>query len=196
MDIKTLLSIYQVVLNLKKESRAGWNKKDSEGRVINSVPEAESVADHSYGVIILCLIIGLMRGLSIESLLIMAILHDLPEGVDGDQITADINDSALRQKIESGKKVRELEIIKLIFADLPSEVKDYFIQIFEEFQENHTPEAQLVNQLDKVETIAQSFDYLKCGHLVRSQEFVDSYISRIKDQELIAFLGLVFNQKF
>lgn len=191
--LKKIISIYRVALNLKKEKRAGWNKKDKNGEIINQVTEAESVADHSYGLVVLCLIIGIMRNLNLERLLIMAIMHDLPEGIDGDQITADIADQGLRQKKEDLKKIRERMIIAEIFLELSEDEKNYLIGIFDEYQVNETAEAQLVNQLDKVETILQAIDYAKAGQQVRVQEFVDSYLHRIKDPEMIGLLEKFFD---
>ena len=70
---------FQRVLELKNVPRQGWKEK-------LEMKYPESVADHSYSVTIMSMIISDLEGLNTEKIIRMALLHDLAESVIGDII--------------------------------------------------------------------------------------------------------------
>src|SRR5262249_35443720 len=74
---QALLTLYSQVAALKLLPRAGWLQRGMTG--------AESVADHSFGVAILALLIGdQVAGAERGKLLAIALLHDLAEALLSD----------------------------------------------------------------------------------------------------------------
>ena len=118
---------------LKKVQRTGW--------VLKGVKDVESVAEHTWRVALMALILAPQLGLDQLKLTKMALVHDLGEASIGDI------------KWESGKKVigsqkkkhhDERKEINKMFADNPS-FKEY-VGLWEEFVEQKTTEKYLKGQ--------------------------------------------------
>ena len=78
-----ILEFFGEALRLKRMPRSGW--------VYSGIPltEVESVADHSYMVSLVALILAMQekqkgKQIDLEKVLIMALTHDLPESVSQD----------------------------------------------------------------------------------------------------------------
>lgn len=141
MDI---LKFAQIINKLKRIKRSGWVKW--------KVPSPESVADHYFQVIVLTLFLAKKVEVNTEKALKMAILHDLGESVVGDLITVgQFKNSELADKANK-ERVGLIKVLKL--AD-----RLEFLKLFKEFEENKTPEAQFVNQVDKLEMLLQAAEY-------------------------------------
>src|SRR2546428_12890382 len=73
-----LEDFWQLLERLKLEPRRGWKEK-------LRLSHVESVADHSYGVAMLCLFLAWSpSGYDLERLLKLALIHDLDEAITGD----------------------------------------------------------------------------------------------------------------
>src|SRR3989454_6769442 len=78
MESQSLEDFWQLLERLKLEPRRGWKEK-------LRLSHVESVADHSYGVAMLCLFQAWSRGgYDLERLLKLALIHDLDEAITGD----------------------------------------------------------------------------------------------------------------
>lgn len=186
-----ILELYQIVHNFKKMNRAGWNKKAQNGYSKTAVKDSESDADHSYGLMFLCLFIGEALGLDVVKMLIMAFLHDLPEAITGDQITALERDPEKRRLIEAEKEEREKQALWDMLSILDSETRDKYFNYYLEYLKRESPEAKIVYQLDKIETILQSYFYYSIGEEVSPMEFISSYEDRINEPLLQELLSLI-----
>jgi len=131
---------------LKRSVRSGW--------VQRGIAEAEDVAAHSYGVAFAALILVQMvaRSLNLEKVLIMALLHDLPEGV-----TTDIPTPAwgylpqgIKTAVERGAMVEILG--DTLFAPA-------LMTYWEELHQRETLEALLVHDADKLDMYLQALMY-------------------------------------
>src|SRR5829696_4899937 len=67
--------------SLKQVRRKGW--------VDRGVPDAESVADHSYRVALLAWALARARGLDAERAMLIGLVHDLAEAEVGDETPFD-----------------------------------------------------------------------------------------------------------
>src|SRR2546422_11210482 len=77
MESQSLEDFWQLLERLKLEPRQGWKEK-------LRLSHVESVADHSYGVAMLCLFQAWSRGgYDLERLLKLALIHDLDEAITG-----------------------------------------------------------------------------------------------------------------
>ncbi|KAF9680612.1 hypothetical protein SADUNF_Sadunf06G0139800 [Salix dunnii] len=116
---------------LKTTKRAGWVKRDIKG--------PESISDHMYRMGLMALIAPDIPGIDRDKCVKMAIVHDIAEAIVGD-----ITPSDGVPKEEKSRKEREaLE----------------HIELWNEYEENSTPEAKIVKDFDKVEMILQALEY-------------------------------------
>ena len=131
---------------LKRTTRTGWVQRGIAG--------VEDVAAHSYGVAYTALILTqvVQQPLDLEKVLVMALLHDLPEGV-----TTDIPTTAwkflpvgIKTDVERGAMVE-------IFGGTSFEIA--LMKQWEELHGQETLEAQLVHDADKLEMYVQALIY-------------------------------------
>ncbi len=150
---------------LKRIGRTGW--------VRVGVAKPESVADHSYRVALMAMMLGDELGLDTGKLVRMALVHDLPEAVVGD-ITPG-------QMSTEEKEKRELEAMR----DLAPEGD--LLELFKEYLAQETPEAQTLRQLDKLEMAIQAREYESVQDIDLS-EFMDSARAEVSHERLVLLL--------
>lgn len=163
-----LYTFWQYAAALKCEPRKGWQKR-VDGRV-------ESVADHSFGVAVLALYEGERRGLDLEKIIKLALIHDLEEAITGDLTP---RDKAYRG---AGRvqKDRDRAIRKLLLK-LPAKSRPAYLRLWTDLKERGSKEARLVHQLDKVEMAFQAKEYGKLTGQRKMRDFYDSASSEIID---------------
>jgi putative hydrolase of HD superfamily len=139
--------------------RTGW--------VMRGVPHVESVAEHSFGVAFVSLVLAeALQGEGIpaaaqtpldrEKVLIMALLHDLAEV----RLT-DLPSSAARLIPERVKSEAEARALADLLAPLPTAgpLRD----LWQEFEDHASPEGRLVRDADKLEMMVQCLRYEQAG---------------------------------
>ena len=144
-----ILDFFKTAINLKKIQRQGWIDK-------LSINNPESVADHSYSMAIIGMIISDLDDHNSEKIIKMILLHDLAESQIGDYTPGQI-DFGKKNKIENTAFLKILE-------DLPISIKSQYQNIWKEYQENISPESQLVHQIDRLEMALQAKTYQDEGH--------------------------------
>lgn len=133
---------------LKRTVRTGWSQR--------GVTNAEDVAAHSYGVSFAVVVMApvIPARINLEKALVMAILHDLPEG-----LTTDIPTPAWRYLPVGIKTDVERGAMKNILGDVNS--AEDLMAIWEELHQEQSPEALLVHDADKLDMYLQAFMYEK-----------------------------------
>jgi putative hydrolase of HD superfamily len=131
---------------LKRTSRTGW--------VQRGVPQAENVAAHTNGVAFTALVLAklISSPLQREKLLIMALIHDLPE-----TITTDIPTGSWRFFPPGTKADVERRAMMEVLGGSVLEAE--LMPFWEEMQRQETAEAKLVHDADKLEMYVQAFVY-------------------------------------
>jgi len=150
--------------HLKNLYRQGWLKEN--------IPEhkCESVADHSFGVAILSMILceEYFPELDISKVMKLALIHEVGEILAGDITPHD--------KITKEKKYEmEREAIVKIFEGFPTPKK--YLSLWEEFEENKTSEAKFVKQIDKLEMVLQASVYER-----ETKKDLNCFYESVKDQ--------------
>ncbi len=153
-----ILDFFKMAANLKNVSRQGWIDK-------LSISNPESVADHSYSMAIMCMVISDLENYDSEKILKMVMLHDLAESETGD-IPPDQISKEKKMKLEN-KAFFE------IVENLPDEIKAQYLKIWNEYQENDSPESNIVHQIDRLEMALQARLYQKQGH---SEEKISPFL--------------------
>ena len=165
-----LESFFQKVLELKNIPRQGWKDKLD----MNNV---ESVADHSYSTAIMSMVLSDLEGFDTEKIIKMALLHDLAESIVGDMTPDKIND---KRKIN-----RENKAMKQILENLPSNLSQEYIVLWDDFQKNSSKEANFLHEIDKLEMAFQAKFYLDKGiSKAKLRSFFETSNNEIKNKQL------------
>ena len=166
-----ILDFLNIAANLKTVPRQGWIDK-------LSIKNPESVADHTYSMAIIGMVLSDSQKYNTETILKMVLLHDLAESVTGD-LTPE-------QKSKEEKLILENETIKKILKTLPENLQKQYHNIWNEYQESNTEEAKFVHQIDKLEMVLQAKIYSEKNN--SSKEFLPFFNSaekEIKDPNLL-----------
>src|ERR671938_1276244 len=133
-----LTTFFQSVLQLKYIKRAGWASKVR-------VENPESVADHTYSMCAISMVLSDMLGLDTERVMKMVILHDLAEAMTGDHTPEEIT--------KKHKLSQERKAINLILCRLPLNIRSNYTKIWQEYILNKTHVARFVHSIDKMEMV-------------------------------------------
>jgi len=158
-----ILDFLKTAINLKKIHRQGWIDK-------LSITNPESVADHSYSMAIMGMIISDLENYNSEKIIKMILLHDLAESEIGDYTPGEI-------PIEKKNELENKAFLKIL-ENLPDSIKSQYLSIWKEYQENNSSESQMVHQLDKLEMALQAKTYQTDGH---SKEKLESFFESTKN---------------
>jgi putative hydrolase of HD superfamily len=158
MDSDTTLQTLLHGLQLKQTARAGWGQR--------GVPDAESVADHSFGVAFTILVLApqLDEPIDLGKALALAVLHDLPEA-----LTSDIPSPAWRLMPENAKPQAEDRAMQRIIGDAGG--THALKGLWHELKEGRSPEARLVSDADKIDLYLQAHVYEQQSGNRRLAEF-------------------------
>ncbi len=134
---------------MKNLPRTGW--------LLTGIKDCESVADHSFRVVVISLLLGdLIEGVDRDRLLRMAVLHDLPESI--------ATDLPLRAVQAMGRDAKRQAERRAWGELLPhNQVLDDWRAVWDEFQEGITLEARLARAADKLEMLLQAYEYERTG---------------------------------
>ncbi len=156
--------IFKSAINLKKIKRQGWIDK-------LSLKNPESVADHSYSMAIMGMMVSDIENYNSKKILKMILLHDLAESEIGDFTPGEISTDE-KNKLENNA-------FSKIIENLPINVKTQYDILWKEYQNNESSEAKIVHQLDKLEMALQAKIYQNDGH---PKEKLESFFESAKNE--------------
>ncbi len=177
-ELEGLLEFLRAAEKLKDTERYAWT---SRGR-------RESVAEHTWRLCLMALLVAdEYPQLDFERLLKLCIVHDLGEAIGGDV-------PAPEQQDTPDKSERERRDLERLTRPLPSHLRDRLRGLWEEYEAGRTAEARLAKALDKLETILQhtqgrnppDFDYrynLDYGHRYTSDDPLILLLREVLDVE-------------
>ncbi|KDP29329.1 hypothetical protein JCGZ_18250 [Jatropha curcas] len=130
---------------LKTTKRKGW--------INHGIKGPESIADHMYRMALMALIAGDLPGVNRERCIKIAIVHDIAEAIVGDITPSD----GVPKKEKSRREQAALnEMCELLGGGMRAEeIKE----LWAEYENNASLEANLVKDFDKVEMILQALEY-------------------------------------
>ncbi len=161
-----LMRFVQVASKLKALRRQGW--------IDRGVDEPESVADHSWSVALLAwTLAGERDELNRNRVLLLGLIHDLPEALAGDATPFDVQRDATARISASHfsrpptystaakdlKRQAEERALDEMLSGLPDTMRIEIRAAWQEYEEAESPEAQFVKQVDKLETVIQAEAY-------------------------------------
>ncbi len=140
----TATFLYEAVL--KNLPRAGW--------LFLGIPQPESVAEHSFRVGMVGMVLAAMAGADVGHTVALGVMHDVHETRIGDV------PSVGRAYVSTAKP-------EAVTAHRPRPSADVAKQIQEltnEYEANETLEARLAHDADKIETLLQAIEYEAQGY--------------------------------
>ena len=129
---------------LKKIKRSGW--------WVAGIKDPESVADHSFGVAMLAMLLGIRTGRDVGRCVIMALVHDMGEAVIGDITPSDGVPASQKDNLERAAAQK-------IFADVDDD--GLLLGLWEEYTAGSSQDARFIKELDKLEMALQADQYEK-----------------------------------
>jgi putative hydrolase of HD superfamily len=173
-NVDPLVRAYFELCQLKQLYRQGWLRRGV------SRERCESVAEHSFACAVLAtwLAQAYYPELDVCKVLFMALLHDFGEIYAGDIIPGDAVDVEEKHRGEAGS-------VAQVFGKLPGGAA--YLGLWEEFEQNKTPEARFVHQIDRLEMGLQAGVYALQG-LVEPDEFIASARQALEEPR---FSGLI-----
>ncbi|XP_070705208.1 5'-deoxynucleotidase HDDC2 [Pempheris klunzingeri] len=158
-----MLQFMKLVGQLKRVRRTGW--------VYRNVKEPESVSDHMYRMAIMSLTIT-DPTVDRDRCIKLALVHDMAECIVGDIAPSDNISKAEKHR-------REEATMRHLSGLLPEGLKQEIYGLWEEYENQSSPEARMVKQFDQLEMILQAHEYEELeGAPGRLQEFFDSTSGR------------------
>ena len=170
-----LINVMLKCNELKTIPRMGWR--------VRGVRDGESVAEHSFAVAIISMLLASRMGIEVdvEKLLKIALIHDLPEHMLGD-----IHAPASRLLGHDVKEAAELRVLKDLFGSLDD--ADEYIGLWKEFAERSSVEGRVVRAVDKLEMFTQAYLYEREGN--RMLDDFWGYEDNVRDFEFEEIRGL------
>lgn len=147
------------------------------GAMLYGKKDVESTAEHTFRMVIMAWILGKEKGLNLEKVLKMSLIHDLCEVYAGD--LTPYNGLLPKDKKERYKFVRtwpvlpleerdrrfkekykkEHEGLKKLVADLNSPLKNEILRLWVDYENGLTAEGRFLRQVDRVENLLQAVEY-------------------------------------
>ncbi len=169
-----MIDFLKTAVHLKKIQRQGWIDK-------LSMSNPESVADHSFSMAIIGMMVSDLENYNSERILKMILLHDLAESEIGDYTPEQIS-------AEKKKEIENKAFLKIL-ENLPSSIKSQYLEIWQEYQKQDSFEAKIVDQLDRLEMALQAKIYQDEGY---SKEKLQTFFNTAKKEIIHPKLKEIF----
>ena len=173
-QLLNLLSFFRIVCNLKTIKRSGWIHK-------SNITSPESVADHSYSMCMMSMILAEIINLDTGHIMKMVIIHDLAESLVGDHMPDGISSEE--------KQLVEDKAMKKIISKLPNSLRKNYLNLWNEYNDNITVNAKFVHSMDKLEMVLQAKEYEFEGY---PKELLQPFIKSATDYISNERFDLVF----
>ncbi|MFW9832238.1 MAG: HD family hydrolase [Candidatus Thorarchaeota archaeon] len=171
----TIFQFLTTCEKLKRILRTGW--------LLRGIPpsSAENVSSHSHSTAILAFLLALQieERVDINRLLLMALIHDLPEAEIGDiPISAQQVDPAFR----NAKTRAENQAMLTILDSLPEGLRSQIMNAWTDYSKGKTLEARLVEAADHLSTAIHAAYLVKSGYPSNKfSTFIDHAESTIRE---------------
>lgn len=170
-----IIDVFYKILRLKSLFRQGWLKRGIDKS------KCETVADHTFGTAMISWLLAheYLPKLNEVKVLKLALIHEMGEILVGDITPVD-------GVSEADKYNLEMNAVKEIFAGLKD--ADYWIELWQEFEAEASPESRFVKIMDRVEMGLQA-NWYEVESGLELREFKNSTLKALKkDDELYAML--------
>ncbi|TNN35737.1 HD domain-containing protein 2 [Liparis tanakae] len=147
--MSNMLQFMKLIGQLKRVPRTGW--------VYRNVQKPESVSDHMYRMAVMSLTIT-DPTVDKSRCIKLALVHDMAECIVGDIAPPDNISKAEKHRREEASLTSPYEAMRHLASLLPEGLQQEMYGLWEEYETQSSPEAQLVKQFDLLEMILQAHD--------------------------------------
>ncbi len=171
------IRFYGHIAELKILLRQGWVRRHGV-----EVAKAESVADHIFSTMLMAMLIAkeLRPDLNAQNIAIMLLIHDLAESLTGDFMPSE-------NMSKKQKSADELASLEKIFEKFSS--REYFVDLWKEYEAQVTVESQFAKELDKLDAALMAYAYSHNGLSSDGlKEFYSTASKHIKSDEATKLL--------
>uniref|UniRef100_A0A1B6L7V9 5'-deoxynucleotidase HDDC2 n=1 Tax=Graphocephala atropunctata TaxID=36148 RepID=A0A1B6L7V9_9HEMI len=162
---KNIIAFLSLIGRLKHIQRTGW--------VLCGVDQPESVAGHMYRMAMMTFLVDGHDKLNKSRCMELALVHDVAECIVGD-ITPHCG--VTQEEKHKREKAAMLELAKLVGSS-----GNYLLQLYQEYEEQSSGEAQFVKDLDRFDMVLQAFEYEKSSvNSLDLQQFFDTTEGKFK----------------
>ena len=172
------LEFARLLGNLKTTPRTGWVRR--------GVPKYESVADHSWRVAALSLLLP-QDDLNVAKCMQLAIVHDMAESLVGDIAPDDNVTKEEKHTLESDamKQIASILAKATMTTTSPDDASKndpskHLSELFHEYEERKTQEAVAVKDLDLLDMILQADTYEQTFDMDLGDFFVSTPVDRFR----------------
>ena len=141
-----------------------------------NLKDSESVAEHSYMMSVMAMVMSDMKNLNTEKIIKMSILHDWAESKIGDFMPNEITE-------DKKTELEEYAMTELL-DELPSKIKNDYYDIWSDYKENLSEESRFVHELDKLEMALKGKIYEKETDPEKIKPFIISAVEQIVNDDL------------
>lgn len=114
-----------------------------------STGRQESTAEHTWRLCLMAMVFEQeFTNIDFSRLLKICIIHDLGEAIHGDI-------PAIDQTNSHNKSIQERQDLKQLLSSLDPNKQDYFLALWDDYEQGNSLEAKIVKGLDKLETLIQ-----------------------------------------
>ncbi len=195
--MKDLIRFFVEAGKLKRIRRKGW--------LIRGVVDPETIAEHTFRMVLITWILGDNKKLSLKKALKMAVIHDLCEVYAGDTTPYDhipLSEIARREVIEvlpprkreekerlaKERRVREQQALEKLIDELPKKLKDEILSLWLEYEEGASYEGRFVRQVDRIENLIQALEYKSVDSDLAINSFWLTVKELVDDPILLEFI--------
>jgi 5'-deoxynucleotidase YfbR-like HD superfamily hydrolase len=147
LNARSALTFLHTCSLLKGTKRTGW--------LLRGLTNVESVADHSWRMALMVLLLGQSAGIDAQRATCIALVHDLAEALVGDIAPGQGVDKATKQRLEADAMSTIVGHLSAENAELGQHVRALWL----EYENAQTAEALFVKDMDKLEMILQAREY-------------------------------------
>lgn len=201
--MKNILNFLLETDKLKGIPRTGW--------VLSEVKNPETIAEHTFRMVIANWLLGKKKNLNIKRTIKIALSHDLCEVYAGDvtpffyytQLSKENKEEkkkfmkwvrlSQKEKEKRGKKKAEMEkksLLKLI-KHLKPELKKEIFSSWSDFEKRISREGKFIKQVDKIETLIQAIEYFGTKEDVGRTSWWEGIEEIVDDPLLLEFLKVI-----
>lgn len=179
---------------LKRTKRKGW--------LIDGVENPESVAEHSFRVALMTLVLAEGRDMDLDKAINMVLIHDLTEAETRDMVEAEkVKYNMPGTEPERGKfdlvSKEEKNRKKEKAAGEIFSGREELLKLWKEYQKGESKESSFAKQVDKLETVLQALKYEKEGNYTSKtlQHYFEYGKDSIEDPELVKLLEEIYRRR-
>lgn len=155
-----IVGLHNRLLALKLLPRTGWLQRGQQ--------QVESIAEHTFGVAVLALLVSnQMPELDRGRLLSIALLHDMAEALMGDLPVGARRFFGTAVKYEAERRA----MVELL-GTLPQ--AEEYLALWSDYINRESREARLIKELDRLEMLAQALAYERAGNRAMAEFWEDA----------------------